>query len=408
MNGKIAIVGAGPSGCYVAQALLKSEPALQVDVIDALPVPYGLVRYGVAADHQGTKAVVRQFARIFERQGARFFGNVRIGLDVSLNDLRQAYDVVVIAAGLSLDKKLGVEGEELPGVYGSASLAMALHEHPDAGALPVLGANPIIVGNGNVAIDLVRMLCKTRDEFDGSDLGAIPTAWLERNEFETITILGRSAASRAKFDALMLRELGKLGNVQIDVIGADHSDEPDERKRLDALADINGHASGKSRVIFRFGLTPVAVEGREHVTGLRVSGTNGTETIPASSIITAIGFADDGALGHDELKAAALDLEAGKLADGLFCVGWFRAGPRGAIPDSRLDAQAVAHKIIDDLAVDLGRIGGELFEGLPGVVGFDGWQNIDAHETSTALPNRSRKKLPTRTELLRVAKQELN
>lgn len=120
MSGKVAIIGAGPSGCYVAQGLLKAAPDLSVDLIDQLPVPYGLVRYGVAADHQGTKAVTRQFARLFERQGAQFFGNVTVGRDLSLEALRGAYDAVVLATGLHGDRRLGIAGDDLPGVIGRA------------------------------------------------------------------------------------------------------------------------------------------------------------------------------------------------------------------------------------------------------------------------------------------------
>ena len=184
MSGKVAIVGAGPSGCYLAQALLKAAPELEVDLIDALPVPYGLVRYGVAADHQGTKAVARQFARVFERQGAQFWGNVALGREVTLEALQGAYDAVVLAAGLAGDRRLGVPGDDLPGVHGAGRLTRALYEHPEAEALPALGAHPLIVGNGNVAIDLLRLLAKAPGWLWKRDPPIRqrrhqPTSWLE-------------------------------------------------------------------------------------------------------------------------------------------------------------------------------------------------------------------------------------
>lgn len=403
MRGKVAIVGSGPSGCYAAQALLKTASELQVDIIDALPVPFGLVRYGVAADHQGTKVVSRQFERVFERQGARFFGNVTIGRDISLQALRQAYDTVILAAGLSEDRRLGIRGDDLTGVYGSSSLTRALHEHPDAPPLPDLGANPVIIGNGNVAIDLLRVLAKTADELDGSDLGAGPTEWLSRNSFESVTIIGRSPAGRAKFDPVMVRELGKLQNVSIEIIGLHQSNDADEQKRLEALASVDGHRTGKTRIVFRFGLLPRAVEGDAHVTGLRVAGTECEEIIPASSILTAIGFASGGNLERDALLAAGEPDETGKLADGLFAAGWFRRGPRGTIPDSRLEAQAMAARIVTELAPDPARPGGDVFSGLTGIVDYAGWQRIDAAELAAASPTRCRQKLPTKDALLRTA-----
>jgi ferredoxin--NADP+ reductase len=403
MSAKIAIVGAGPSGCYLAQALLKAEPGLQVDVIDALPVPYGLVRYGVAADHQGTKAVTRQFARVFERQGAQFFGNVQVGRDVTLDALRAAYDAVVLAAGLSADRRLGVPGDDLPGVIGAGGLTRALYEHPEAEALPVLGPTPLIIGNGNVAIDLLRLLAKSPDELEGSDLGAGPTAWLANSGIETITITGRSPAGRAKFDPVMIKELAKLANVRIEVRGAGDSDDPAAQKNLAALAAIDGLGSGPRRIVFRFGLTPAAVDGTDRAVAVRFDTAGGPETIPCSSVLTAIGFESAGTLPREALISAALDGEAGRLAPGLFATGWFRRGPRGTIPENRADAQALAKLILGETDADPGRPGHAVLTGLDALVDYAGWQRIDAAETRSASQGRCRAKISNRDEMLRIA-----
>ena len=403
MSAKIAIVGSGPSGCYLAQALLKLDSGLQVNVIDALPVPYGLVRYGVAADHQGTKAVTRQFSRIFERQGARFFGNVHVGRDISLNALRQAFDVVVLAAGLSLDRRLGIPGDDLPGIYGASCLTRALHEHPEAKTLPDLGRNPVIVGNGNVAIDLLRLLAKSPDELEGTDLGPLPSDWLGRNSFESITILGRSPASQAKFDPVMIRELAKLRNVSIEVIGADQAEDAEQAKRLEALAEIHKPSQARTAIRFRFALQPVAVEGEESVTGLRVRDTSGVEeVIPASSIVTAIGFRSSGDLDRSRWMTEGVS-ETGRLAPGLYAAGWFRRGPRGTIPESREEGQLLASTILAETEPASDRPGRAILERLPGVVDFAGWQRIDEIELSSAPPGRCRRKLSTTEDLLRVA-----
>ncbi|MBP0438708.1 FAD-dependent oxidoreductase [Tianweitania sediminis] len=409
MKAKVAIVGSGPSGCYAAQALLKAAPDLQVDIIDALPVPFGLVRYGVASDHQGTKAVSRQFSRIFERQGAGFFGNVRIGQDISLATLRSAYDAVILAAGLSADRKLGIPGDTLPGVYGSAALTRALHEHPEADALPDLGSAPVIVGNGNVAIDLLRVLAKTADELHGSDLGPGPTAWLAANRFETLTVIGRSPAGKAKFDPVMVRELAKLTNVTIDVAGVHSSEDEEERKRLEALSEIHGHAKGSTRIIFRFGLQLRSVEGTDRVSGLKVASAEGEEIIPASSILTAIGFQSSGDFDREALLSAAEPDASGKLAENLFAAGWFWRGPRGTIPDSRTEAQALATRLLEEISPNPDREGSHIFAGLRDVVDYTGWQKIDSAELAAAAPNRCRQKLAGKNELLRVAgEQETN
>ncbi|MAM63178.1 FAD-dependent oxidoreductase [Maritimibacter sp. UBA3975] len=404
MSGKIAIVGAGPSGCYLAQSLLKAAPDLEVDLIDALPVPYGLVRYGVAADHQGTKAVTRQFARVFERQGARFFGCLRLGDDVALEDLRAAYDAVVLATGMPVDRPLGIPGDDLAGVFGAGRLTRALYDHPDAETLPELGAHPLIVGNGNVAIDLLRLLAKDPDELAGSDLGAGPTDWLAGAGIESLTITGRSPAAAAKFDPVMIKELAKLGGVSIDVVGTGASDEPDAVKTLDALASIAGHGSGARNVTFRFGLTPAEVIGSQgQVRAVRFTSDAGDETIPCTSVLTAIGFDADPDLPRDALLESATDAGAGALAPGLYATGWFRRGPRGTIPENRADAQALATHILDDLTADPAKPGRAIFEGRTGLVDYDGWCRIDAAETEALPEGRCRAKITTREEMTRLA-----
>ena len=406
MTGKIAIVGAGPSGCFLAQALLKAAPELDVDLIDRLPVPYGLVRYGVASDHQGTKGVTRQFARVFERQGARFFGNVTLGTDVTLEALRAAYDAVVLAAGLPEDRPLGIPGGDLPGVYGAGRLTRALYDHPDAADLPDLGPRPLIVGNGNVAIDLLRLLAKTPDEMEGSDLGSGPTEWLADSGIEEITITGRSPAGQAKFDTVMIKELAKLAGVTMRVIGAGASDDAAEQKKIDAVQALDGIATGPRRVTFRFGLTPIAIEGKTRAEAVRFATEDGEETLPCSSVLTAIGFGASGDLPRDALLAEASDAEAGALAPGLYATGWFRRGPRGTIPDNRADAQALAKRILAELTADPDKPGRAALEDLAQAVDYTGWSRIDAQETAAAPEGRCRAKIATREEMLRLAREE--
>lgn len=405
MPGSVAIVGSGPSGCYLAQALLKARPGLKVDLIDRLPVPYGLVRYGVAADHQGTKAITRQFERLFERQGAGFIGNLAVGEDIALDDLRAAYDAVVLAAGLSADRCLGIPGEGLAGVAGAGAVTRALNEHPDAGPLPPLGRHVIVMGNGNVAIDLIRLLAKGADELAGTDLGPGPTAWLAAAPVETITIVGRSAAAQARFDPVMVKELHRLSHAAIRVENPGTAEDPEGQKRLEALAAIDGTGQGPRRIVFRFGLTPVALEGEGgRVVAARFRDASGAGvTLPCDTFLTAIGFDGCANLSREALLAAAPDRAAGVLGPRLYATGWFRRGPRGTIPDNRADAQALAARILADL--------GEGGDGRPGLgpaagrVDHAGWMRIDAAEIARAPADRCRRKVADRQEMLTLALQ---
>lgn len=404
MSGKIAIVGSGPSGCYTAQALLKTHPGLQVDVIDALPVPYGLIRYGVAADHQGTKAISRQFARVFTRQGARFFGNVRIGLDLSLDDLRGAYDAVVLAAGLSGDRRLGVPGDDLPGVYGSAGLTRALYEHPDAGLLPDLGDCPILVGNGNVALDLLRLLAKGTDGLDGSDLGQGPTAWLAGNRFDRITVIGRSPAAAAKFDPLMLRELADLPGVSIRTAGPLGNATDSGAKVLLEISNAVDRTHGPLLIEFRFGCTPLRISDADGALVVEVATSEGVDTLSGSSIVTAIGFASDGDLGRHDLLGDMSDPE--RPEPGLYTAGWFRRGPTGTIPQNRIEAQTLAGRILAELPTDPDKAGADILGGIAGVVTFADWERIDAAEIEAAPADRCRRKFTKHADFLRQIRHQ--
>jgi ferredoxin--NADP+ reductase len=214
----------------MAQALRREWQDAEITLIERLPVPYGLVRYGVAPDHPGTKAVTRQFERMFEREKIQFLGNVHVGTELPLADLRAAYDIVVVATGLYGDRKLGVPGDALNHIYGAGQITRFLNDHPDEeGFSPSFGTRPIIVGNGNVAIDVLRLLVKKGQEFHGSDLSHEALAHLASSPIEHIDVVGRSAAAFAKFDTVMIKELAKLAHVQFefnDELGLESIDDP--------------------------------------------------------------------------------------------------------------------------------------------------------------------------------------
>lgn len=389
----IAILGTGPSGCFTAQALVKALPDARIDMIDALPVPYGLIRYGVAADHQGTKAVIRQFERLFERSDVRFFGNVRVGSDIALADLTGIYDAVVMAFGLRTDRSLGIPGEGLAGVYGSGQVTGAWNDMP--GVEPAqIGKRVVVIGNGNVAVDLIRVLAKGPEEFHGSDLSLAHTQALMAAEVERIDVVGRSPADQAKFDPVMLRELGRLTQARISVQGAEG-----EGKLIEALQGIDGHApEGATREIaFHFGWTPEALDGTDHVTAARFRRGAEQLTLPCDTVLTAIGFTGD---------TPATD-DAGAVSPGLYATGWYRRGPRGTIPENRADAQQVAARIAADLAgIDTTKPGREALSArVPQAVTYAEWQAIDAAERAACPADRCRQKLTTTEQMLATARQ---
>ncbi len=386
----IAIIGSGPAGCYLADALLRLVPDCRIDVLDRLPVPFGLVRYGVAPDHQGTKAVVRVFDRILARDRIGFFGHVEVGRDVSLAELEAFYDAVVLATGAPEDRKLGVPGEDLPGVIGSGRFTGWANGHPDhADLAPAAPRSVVVVGNGNVALDVARLLAKAPDEFDGSDLGS----FFDTSAIETIHVVGRRGPMDAKFTDHELEELALL------------------RRARPALADPALPASEIFRgfadlppkpvaILFHFNLTPAAMLGTSRVEAVRF---RERKTLPADLVVTCVGF---------EARACCTEAPVdGRFAtpsrDRLYAVGWARRGPSGTIPTNRIEAQALAQRIAAELPAG-GKSGGAGLRALldgQGVrwVDYDGWRRIEAQEAAAADPGRCRAKATTIDAMLAAA-----
>lgn len=394
MSITVAIVGSGPSGCYLAQALRKLLPASEVTVIDRLPVPYGLVRYGVAADHQGTKAVTKQFARLFEREGVAFLGHVALGQDIGLPALQELFDVVVLATGLGQDRSLGPAFDGLAGVYGAGAVTRLWNGHPDAAAFqPALGATVMVVGNGNVAMDVVRLLAKAPAELEGSDLAGPEVG----GGVQQIHLVGRSPADQAKCDPAMVRELGKIAGLRVEAEAI-----PGDSPVAGAFAALSESAGAGKTLSLHFEtqpLRPVTEAGR--LTGV-ICRAGGTETpIPCDSVITAIGFDAADGPGRDALLAQAIDRDAGHLTERLYATGWFRRGPTGTIAGNRSDAKTVAARIAETAKAG-GRPGraGLLAALRPPTTDYAVWQRIDAAERANAAPSRVRAKFTTTEAML--------
>lgn len=400
---RIAIVGSGPAGCFSAQALRAAMPAARIDVVDRLPAPYGLVRYGVAADHQGTKAVARQFDRLFASGGVRFVGNAHVDA-AGLERLREAYDAVVLATGLSADAALAIEGADLPGVVGAGRVTRALNGHPDEADVPALGARVVVVGHGNVAMDVARLVARDVAELRDTDLDDDAHRTLA-GEVREVHLVGRSAPSAARFDPVMVRELAALAGVEHVVHDVDLDAVPEGKDaRVDAvraLAARTPEAVGDVRVRIHwwFGATPRAVTGATRVTGVRIATPGGERVLEADAVVTAVGFA----AGPDALVEPGAHPD-GRVEPGMYVAGWLRRGPRGTIPEQRSDARGLAGLVLDDVssgAVPVGRPGIDAYEG---ATDFDGWRRIDVAETLGAAPGRRRAKLRTVEAMLAAAR----
>src|SRR5215211_5750085 len=266
-----AIVGSGPAGFYTAEALAKAyEDKARIDIIDRYAVPYGLIRFGVAPDHQSLKAVSKRYDKVADSAGVDFIGNVTVGREVSVEELLDLYDAVILAIGAPHDRKLGIPGEELLGVVGSAEFVGWYNGHPDFADLdpPLDGTHAAVIGNGNVALDVARILSKTRAEFEGSDIVGHALDALDASAIRTITMVGRRGPHQI---AMTPKELGELGHLEAAVPHVEPADlpaseaddalDPGARKSVTHLRDFaTPHEDKPKHIEFDFFARPVAIE----------------------------------------------------------------------------------------------------------------------------------------------------
>lgn len=431
---QVAIVGSGPAGYYTAEAALKQwGDEVQVDIFDCLPVPYGLIRSGVAPDHQSIKAVSRRYEATSLSSNVRFVGNVFVGKDISVAELQGLYDAVVLATGAPHDKKVGLQGEGLENVYGSAAFVGWYNGHPEFAALdPDLSdKTAIVVGNGNVALDVARILAKTREEFDGSDIVINALEMLEASNIEKIVVLGRRGPHQI---AMTPKELGELGHLHRASPRVDPADlpeegedallEPGQRKSVTHLRKFAAIAdedrAGKTIDLeFDFFASPKAILGDGRVEAIKVErtklennravGTGETYTIPTGLVVICIGYQtspipdvpfeeDAGRFANDE----------GRILPGLYCVGWARRGPSGTIGTNKPDGFNIIGTIAEDIGAGGGKMGPAGFDTLAAerglnLVEFHDWQKIDEAEIARAREGAPREKFVAVDHMIEAA-----
>jgi ferredoxin/flavodoxin---NADP+ reductase len=446
---RAAVIGAGPSGFYAADQLLKAE--FEVDVYDALHTPFGLVRFGVAPDHPKIKSVTRIYEKTAQHPGFRFFGGVRLGERVTREELLERYHAVVYAYGTMTDNRLGIPGEDRPGSHSATEFVAWYNGHPDYAErrFDLDGERAVVVGNGNVAIDVARMLVLAPDELAPTDTADHALEALHAASVTDVVLLGRRGPAEAAFTNPELRELGELAraDVLVDPAHLDGVAEPDDatrRRNVEILRDYAQRTpAGRShRIELRFLRSPLEVLGEgEHgrVTGLRVAinrlvtGADGRmraeptgeeEIIDCGLVLRSIGYRGVPVAGvpFDERRGLIRN-EAGRVCDddgpcrGEYAVGWIKRGPSGVIGTNkkcaadtvaRLLEDADAGTLADPAAPDAAGVVEWLGARVPGLVTWEGWQAIDAHERSLGEPaGRPRVKLVRTEQLILVGRSEI-
>ena len=453
---RVAIIGAGPSGFYAAGQLLSvAEPQFAVDLYDRLPTPYGLVRSGVAPDHPKIKSVTRAYDKTSQHERFRFFGHVELGRDVSRAQLLEHYHVVIYTLGTSIDKRLGIPGEDLGGSHPATEFVAWYNGHPDHCGLEVdlQAKHAVVVGAGNVALDVARMLALAPSELEVTDTADHAIEVLRSSGIEKITILARRGPLQAAWTNPELLEMGELERADLEVLGGELDErsaaalaEADKtrRRNVEIMQDYAARArTGKPIIVrFHFLASPVELLGDDHghVRAVRIEnnaitaredgslaarGTGSYEEIPAQLVFRSIGYTGQpiADVPFDERRGLIRNKE-GRVTDpegrhhiGEYVSGWIKRGPSGVIGTNKKDSQDTVTKILEDVAA--GRMNEPVSDDIDGMIAahcefavtWQGWQAIDAIESAAgqaAAPARPRVKLTDWEQLREAARQALS
>jgi ferredoxin--NADP+ reductase len=452
----LAIVGSGPAGFYAAEHVLRRDGvSAEVDMYDRLPTPFGLVRAGVAPDHPKIKSVIRVYEKTAAREGFRFFGNVNIGRDLTAQDLAERYHAVIYAYGAPTDRQLGIPGEELPGSHPATAFVAWYNAHPDFAELEfdLSHERAVVIGNGNVAADVARMLALTREELATTDTADHAIDPLAEAGVREIVVLGRRGPAQASFTNPEVRELGEMQDadivvdpveVELDPVSREFLDsdeaDPTNRRNVEILTDFSRRQSeGKrKRIVLKFLRSPVEIQGdgrverivvsrnelvRDESGRIRAVDTGERETIECGLVLRSIGYRGIGLDGvpYDEGRGTitneggrVVDPESGEQLPGQYAVGWIKRGPTGVIGTNKKDAQETVDNLFSDLEAgrvasptdpDAGSLLELIGERCPECVTFAGWQAIDEAEQEAGRPQgRPRVKFCRIEEMLEVAR----
>jgi len=451
---RVAVVGSGPSGFYAAGHLLKAkELDVSVDVFDRLPTPFGLVRAGVAPDHPKIKSVIRVYEKTAAQGGFRYFGNVRVGQDIAHAELARHYHAVIYAVGAQTDRKLDIPGDDLRGSWAATEFVAWYNGHPDFRDLEfdLSCATAVVIGNGNVAMDVARMLVLPRAELEATDTADYAIEALAASAVEEVVIVGRRGPAQAAFTNPELRELGELTDADVAIDPAElevdqhsarmieHEGELTARRNVEIMREFAARPpQGKTkRVTLRFLRSPVAIHGEQRAESIelvrnelhhggdgsmRAQATGEHEVLDAGLVFRSIGYRGvpiDG-VPFDEWhgtvpnqEGRVVDPHEQHSVDGVYVVGWIKRGPSGVIGTNKRDAQETVTNLLEDLAEDRlpapeqpdpAAIEALVAGRQPELVRYDGWELIDAAEQAAGEPlGRPRVKLTRVEDMVDVA-----
>ena len=419
---KVAIVGAGPAGYFAALALnnLQSEELqFSIDMIERLPTPWGLVRSGVAPDHPKIKTVAKVFEKVANEQNFRLFANVELGSDLTIEQLKEMYDAVVIATGSALGKRLGIPGEDLPGSMSAAAFVPWYNSHPDFKdeEIDLSCENAVVIGAGNVAMDVARMLALEPSELDPTDTADHAIAAFKESAIRNVVISARRGPEHAAFTSPELRELPKLEHTNVIIEKSDieaalsragENPEKDVKSNLDAMLLIaEQEPTNHARTMkFQFLATPIEIKGATRVEEavFKKTGTDETFSIKCGLVITAIGYEAASLEGIPYEKGKVVNVD-GRVQENLYVVGWAKRGPSGVIGTNKSDAADVMKLLVEDLKAP--KTAGDVSEIIAHnkVVTQMHWQAINEAEIAAGEPvGKPRRKAVTREELLKLGR----
>jgi ferredoxin--NADP+ reductase len=451
---RVAIVGAGPAGAFAADRLQRARGDLEIDLFERLPTPWGLLRAGVAPDHQEIKRLDETFERETLERGCRLFANVEVGTDLSHEDLMRHYTAVIYATGAQTDKSLGIPGEELPGSRPATEFVAWYNGHPDYRELEfdLSARRAVVIGNGNVAADVTRMLTLSPEELERTDVADHALETLRESRVEEVVVLGRRGPAQAAFTSAELRELGRLdgvdlrvdaGEIELDPLSARWLAEDGTftaRKNVELLREFAGRPpqpEARRQIVLRFLRSPVEIRGEGRVEAIdvqrneivqsedgslrpRAAGEE-VETIECGLVLRSVGYRAVPLPGvpFDE-RSYVLPNDGGRVMTpdgdplpGVYTVGWIKRGPTGILGTNKRDAEETVTRLAEDLAAGVlpeperperEQIDALLAECKPDLVSMDGWRAIDAGERRRGeAASRPRVKLASRDELLAAA-----
>jgi len=422
---RVAIVGSGPSGFYAADALLKSDTAAQVDVFDRLPSPFGLVRFGVAPDHPKIKNVIRVYEKTAANEAFGYFGNVDVGNDIALDELREYYDAILFAVGAATDRKLNISGEDLEGSHTATEFVAWYNGHPDYRDhhFDLNTRVAVIIGQGNVAVDVARILCKTTDELAATDIADHALRALAASKIEEIYMIGRRGPAQAAFTEPEIKEMGELQDCGVDLQAEDlklndasraETEDPANKRNKNNVEILNTYlerddSARRRRLKINFFQSPTALHGTRRVERVtlernalsgdpgrqKARGTGKTEDLACGIFFRSVGYRgvplddvpfdeDAGTFANEQGRIIG---SAGTAIPGLYCTGWIKRGPSGVIGTNRPDSVETVAALLadcDHLAAAPRRDSDDLYRSLRErgvrVVNYDDWKRIDAAE----------------------------